>query len=311
MSHKVLVSIDVTPEQLELISSSGDVEITVKNQKKLTAEDVYDKEIIVGNISPALTKEAKALKFLQLNSAGFDNYVGVLDKNVKLCTAVGAFSPAVGEHMLAMTFSIIRHFPEYRDKQLNKDWSDCGKIISVENSTVAVLGLGDIGGSYARKIKALGAAKVIGVRRNVKDKPDYIDEVYSLKDLDKVLPKADIVAMVLPSSNETVNIINEKTIAMMKNGAYLINVGRGDAIDQNALLSALRTGKLAGAAIDVCTPEPLPKDSPLWSEPKLLLTPHVAGWFFLDETVNRIIKIAARNIYSYLHEGELINVAEH
>lgn len=91
-----------------------------------------------------------------------------MDKNVKLCTAVGAFSPAVGEHMLAMTFSIIRHFPEYRDKQLNKDWSDCGKIISVENSTVAVLGLGDIGGSYARKIKALGAAKVIGVRRNVK-----------------------------------------------------------------------------------------------------------------------------------------------
>lgn len=222
MSHKVLVSIDVTPEQLELISSSGDIEITVKNQKKLTAEDVYDKEIIVGNIAPALTKEAKALKLLQLNSAGFDNYVGVLDKNVKLCTAVGAFSPAVGEHMLAMTFSIIRHFPEYRDKQLNKDWSDCGKIISVENSTVAVLGLGDIGGSYARKIKALGAAKVIGVRRNVKNKPDYIDEVYSLKELDKVLPKADIVAMVLPSSKETVNIINEKTIAMMKNGAYLI-----------------------------------------------------------------------------------------
>lgn len=234
-----------------------------------------------------------------------------MDKNVKLCTAVGAFSPAVGEHMLAMTFSIIRHFPEYRDKQLNKDWSDCGKIISVENSTVAVLGLGDVGGSYARKIKALGAAKVIGVRRNVKNKPDYIDEVYSLKELDKVLPKADIVAMVLPSSKETVNIINEKTIAMMKNGAYLINVGRGDAIDQNALLSALRTGKLAGAAIDVTTPEPLPKDSPLWNEPKLLLTPHVAGWFFLDETVNRIIKIAARNIYSFLHDGELINVAEH
>ncbi|MGN1281275.1 MAG: D-2-hydroxyacid dehydrogenase, partial [Succinivibrio sp.] len=228
-----------------------------------------------------------------------------------LCTAVGAFSPAVGEHMLAMTFSLIRHFHIYRDKQNNHDWSDAGKIISVENSTVAVLGLGDIGQSYAAKIKALGAAKVIGVRRNVTKRPEFVDCVYTLDELDKVLPEADIVAMVLPSSKETVNLINEKTISMMKDGAYLINVGRGDAINQDDLLKALRSGKLAGAALDVTKKEPLDKDDPLYSEPKVLLTPHVAGWFFLDETVNRIVRIASSNVRSFISGKPLINDTEH
>lgn len=311
MSKKMLIAIDVDNEQLETLKAVGDVEITIKNQNTLEPADVADKNIIVGNIAPKLLKDCKALEFLQLNSAGFDNYVGVLDPKIKLCTAVGSFSPAVGEHMLAMTFSLIRHFPEYRDKQNAKDWSDCGKIISVEKSTIAVLGLGDIGSSYAQKVKALGAKKVIGVRRNLKKKPAYVDELYTLADLDKVLPQCDIVAMVLPSSKETVNLINKKTLAMMKKGAYLINVGRGDAINQDGLLEALRSGQLGGAACDVMTPEPLPKDNPLWEQKNFLLTPHVGGWFFLKETVDRIVNIAARNVYAYLHDGELINVAEH
>ena len=121
MSKKMLIAIDVDNEQLETLKAVGDVEITIKNQNTLEPADVADKNIIVGNIAPKLLKDCKALEFLQLNSAGFDNYVGVLDPKIKLCTAVGSFSPAVGEHMLAMTFSLIRHFPEYRDKQNAKD----------------------------------------------------------------------------------------------------------------------------------------------------------------------------------------------
>jgi len=97
----------------------------------------------------------------------------------------------------------------------------------------------------------------------------------------------------------------------MKDGAYLINVGRGDAIDQNALLKALRSGKLAGAACDVTTPEPLPADSPLWSEPNFLLTPHVAGWFFLDETKERIVRISSSNVKAFLKGEKLVNEVVH
>ena len=311
MSKKVLVTLDLNASEQAQFTSIQDTKVTFKLQKNVTVEDVKDKDIIVGNINPNLIKDAQNLEFLQLNSAGYDNYVALLKKDTKLCTCVGAFSPAVGEHILAMTFDLIRHFHLYRDKQNQKDWSDCGKIISVEGSTIAVLGLGDIGRSYARKVKALGAKCVIGVRRNVKDKPDYVDEIYSLNEVDKAVKNADIVVNVLPSSKETVGLFNQKFFNFMKVGAYFINVGRGDAVDQDALLEAIKTNRLQGAALDVTTPEPLPKDSPIWSESRILLTPHVAGWFFLDETKKRIVNIASANVKAYIEGGALKNLVEH
>ncbi len=310
MSKKVLLAIDLEPNYVEMYKGEG-IDLTVKKAPQVTEADVRDMDIIVGNIKPALIKSATHLELMQLNSAGYDNYLGFVDSKTKLCNCVGAFSPAVGEHILAMTFSLIRHFHLYRDKQNAKDWSDCGKIISVEGSTIGVLGLGDIGKSYAGKVKALGAAKVIGVRRNVKDKPSYVDELYTIEDIDKVLPQCDIVVNVLPSDKTTLNLFNEKTFAMMKKGAYFINVGRGDAVDQDALLKALQSKHLAGAASDVFTPEPLPKDHPLWSEPNFLLTPHVAGWFFLEETKKRIVNISSSNLKAFIKGEPLKNEVEH
>ena len=311
MAKKLLIALDVEPRHIDLFKAIGNLNITVKKQKDVTALDIKGKNIIVGNVNPNLLSDAEDLEFLQLNSAGYDNYVGKLPKKTILCTSVGAFSPAVGEHILAMTFSLIRHFHLYRDKQNRNDWSDCGKITSVEGSTIAVFGLGDIGRSYAKKVKALGAKKVIGVRRNLNDKPDYIDELYTLDDLDKILPQADIVVNVLPSSPKTVNLFNQRTFLMMKTGAYFINVGRGDAVDQNSLLEVIRANKLQGAALDVTTPEPLPQDNPLWSEPRILITPHVAGWFFLQETLERIVKIAASNVEAYMNNEPMRNIANH
>ena len=97
----------------------------------------------------------------------------------------------------------------------------------------------------------------------------------------------------------------------MKTGAYFINVGRGDAVDQNSLLEVIRANKLRGAALDVTTPEPLPQDNPLWDEPRILITPHVAGWFFLQETLERIVKIAASNVEAYMNNEPMRNIANH
>src|SRR5574344_155876 len=132
MAKKLLIALDVLPRHIDLFKQAGDLQISVKKQSEVTADDVKDKNIIVGNVKPALLKDAKALEFLQLNSAGFDNYVGVLDKDIKLCTAVGSFSPAVGEHILAMTFSLIRHFHLYRDKQLKKTGQTAAKSFQLK-----------------------------------------------------------------------------------------------------------------------------------------------------------------------------------
>ena len=172
-----------------------------------------------------------------------------------------------------------------------------------------MLGLGDIGGDYARKCHALGA-HVIGVRRTNRNKPDYLDEQHTMDDLDELLGRADIVAMVLPGGDATNHIMDERRLRLMKKGAYLINVGRGNAVDPEGLYKVLKEGHLGGCGLDVTEPEPLPADSPLWDLGNLVITPHVAGNFFLPETFERIIRIAGENLAAWANGTPYRNVVD-
>ena len=136
--------------------------------------------------------------------------------------------------MLALTFSLVRHFDYYMKNQIKHTWKQLNSVKSVKGSTILILGLGRIGGDYAKKVKSLGAY-VIGVKRTIKDKPDYVDELYTIDKLDEVIGRADIIAMVLPGGEATRHIINADRFSKMKRGAYIINVGRGNAIDFDAL----------------------------------------------------------------------------
>ena len=212
--------------------------------------------------------------------------------------------------MIALTFAMVRRLGQYARGQMQHTWEPRGQISSVEGSTVLILGLGDIGGSYARKMKALGA-RTIGLRRRNTDCPEWLDIQDTIDHLDEYLPQADIVAMVLPGGKATYHMMNDDRIRRMKKGACLLNAGRGTAIDPLALERALRQGHLACAALDVTEPEPLPADSPLWDMDNLILTPHVAGGFYLPETVNRIIRIAADNLDAWLKNAPMRNVTSH
>ena len=122
-----------------------------------------------------------------------------------------------------------------------------------------------------------------------------------MEDLDELLPRADFVAMSLPSTPQTRHLMDERRLKLMKKGSYLINAGRGDAVDCQALNQALRAGwSLAGCALDVTEPEPLPADHPLWDAPRAIITPHCAGNFFLPETFERVVRITGENLKKYL-----------
>ena len=278
-------------------------------------EDVTDEQLasahaIMGVIFANQLKKAHKLEWLQSNRAGVDEFLlpGVLSDDTILTSASGAYSLAVGEHMLAMTFSLVRRFPEYAYRQHAHEWGSVGTIAAVEESTVLVLGVGDIGGSYARKMHALGAT-VLGVRRTIRETcEDYLAEQHTLADLDDLLPRADIVAMVLPDIPETVHLIDERRLRLMKPGAFLLNVGRGNAIEPTALKKVLAEGLLGGVAVDVTEPEPLPADDELWDCPRVLITPHCAGFYFLPETTNRIVNIAAANLHAWTHGQPMTNV---
>lgn len=166
-------------------------------------------------------------------------------------------------------------------------------MTSVWGSATLVVGLGDIGGEYAKRMKALGSY-TIGVRRTPGEKPEYLDEIYTTDSLDELLPRADFVALSLPNSPSTYHIMDERRLGLMKPGAYLLNVGRGSAIDGDALCRALKEGRLGGCRVDVTDPEPLPGDHPLWDAPRMVITPHISGQYHLKETFERIVRIAGR-----------------
>lgn len=314
---KILVLLpleDRHKEELEksLSGVESDYELLYTGGIQPTPEQLKDASIVFGPLNPDLAKYAEKAEWFQLSFAGADTLAapGVISKDAVLTNAVGAYGLTVGEHMLAQTFAMVRRFGQYGRNQVNHVWQTMGRITSVEGSVIAVLGTGDIGGFYARMVKALGAY-VIGVRKNNREKPEWLDEQYTVDQLDDVLPRADIVAMVMPGRADTYHIMDETRLRKMKKGAYILNVGRGSAIELDGLKKVLKEGHLAGAALDVTEPEPLPADDELWDYDNVILTPHAAGNLFLPETLNRIVHIMADNLHRWVAGEPLRNVVKH
>ena len=277
---------------------------TYVKPKSVTAKDVESADAVVGNVPTPMLAGASHLRLLQLNSAGYEQYAapGVLPRGCALCCATGAYGQAVSEHLFAMVLGLMKRLPAYRDRQRDHDWCDLGPVTTPCGASVLVLGAGDIGTHLATLFVAMGA-HVTGVRSHAAAPQGPFEAMGTLDDLPHLLPQMDVVCSVLPSTPQTAGIANEGFFGTMRPGAYFANAGRGSLVDQDALVAALESGHLAGAALDVCTPEPLPADSVLWDAPNLLLTPHVSGQFHLAVTLDNIVDIAAQNL-AHLAAGE-------
>lgn len=276
--------------------------------KTATAPELRRATVILGCPPPEDLAVCENLKWLQTWSAGVDLYLtpGVLPKGCMLSSAVGAYGPSVSEHMLASALSVMKGLPHFRDAQRAREWSDTEKVLSFQDAVVLLLGTGDIGSHFARMAKALGG-HTVGLNRHPGKAIEGIDEVHPLSELDQWLPKADVVAMSLPSTPETHHIIDARRLGLMKPEAVLVNAGRGDGVDCSALAEALNRGAIWGAALDVTEPEPLPQDHPLWDCPNLVLTPHTAGGDRMRATMRRINGIALENLRRYTAGEELKN----
>lgn len=267
--------------------------------------------IIAGHPTPDCLALAKNLRWFQCDFAGVDRYVapGVLPQEVVLTNAKGAYGLAIAEHMLAGTFALLKRLDTYHSNQLEHIWRDEGPVISMEDARVLLVGVGDIGGCYGRKAKALGSY-VVGVRLHQGEKPEWMDEQYTIDHLDSELAKADVVAMSLPGTPLTNGMMNLERIGKMKPTALLVNGGRGTTVVTDDLNTALRQGIIRGAFLDVMDPEPLPADHPLWDAPGALLTPHIAGFYHLPQTVRNINEIFIHNLQAYAQGDPLKNVID-
>lgn len=303
MVKNILVLLPVNENHKRLLEEKApSADFIYAGHKTVKAEQILNADVIIGNPDIEILRGSKKLQMLQLQSAGVGRYAeeGVLPEGALLLNASGAYGLAISEYMLGVLLELYKKLHLYRDIQPEGKWSYQGSVKSVYNSVALILGAGDIGGEFARKIKALGGY-TIGIRRSDGNKPDYLDELYFMDKLEELLPGADIVALSLPETKQTIRLINSETLKLMKKDAVLINVGRGSAIDTDALCDALENGHLLGAALDVTDPEPLPKEHKLWKMKNAIITPHVSGGYSLPETFDRIVKISANNLEDFIN----------
>jgi len=267
---------------------------------KIDAQTAGNTSIIMGNPKADFLKLCTNLKWLQLESAGTNGFMnGEVKEMVQLTCASGCYGHAVSEHMVGLTFEIIKKLHLYRDGQFASKWQSRGPVKSILGAVVLVIGIGDIGSNYARRMKALGSY-VIGLDLFDRKKPDYLDEFSLLSSMDNALKRADVVAVAVPGTNDTAGLIGRNQLALMKPGAVFINSCRGMVVDTEALCDALESGALGGAGLDVTEPEPLPPDHRLWKLENAVITPHVSGARHLRETGEYISRLCLRNAEKFL-----------
>ena len=259
-------------------------------------------EVLYGMPGPALLKYMTALKWFCTPSAGVEPYTPdeiYPHPDVALTNSAGAYGITISEHILMVTLMLLRQMPAFQQVVAERRWVRSMPMRSICGSTVTVLGTGDIGTNFARRAKALGAKAVYGVRRTKKPGDPAFDAICSMDELDALLPQTDILVMALPATAETVGVLSRERIALLPCHAIVVNVGRGSAIDQDALIEALNEERIGGAALDVMVPEPLPADHPLWTAKNILITPHVSGNMSLGITRDLDVDLFCRDLANY------------
>lgn len=266
------------------------------------AQGLEDYEILYGWCNPQDLKRATGLKWYCCGFAGVDQLSDdslYASPDVVLSNSSGAYGLTISEHILMVTLMLLRQMMPTMKAVGEKVWLPPLPVRSICGANITVLGTGDIGTSFAQRAKAMGAKSICGVRRTIKPADPAFDRIVTLSDLDSVLPDTDILVMALPSTGETVGVLSRERIALLPQHAVVVNVGRGTAIDQEALAEALDAERIAGAALDVFVPEPLPQDHYLWTTKNLLITPHVAGNMSLGYTRDKDVDMFCEDLENF------------
>ncbi len=295
MSVKVIVFGKHTPESVNKFKGLPGAEVVfAPSPDDVSEKDLADAELLAGGVSRAVVEKTPRLRFVQLFSAGANGYSWLPEK-VTLANAYGAYGDSIAEHMLCTTLMAMKRMPEYLRMQDQQGWELLDDIVRFEGRKVLSVGMGAIGTSYLKKAHALGAV-CYGVRRTAHDRPGFVEELVSPDGMDALLPEMDVVALSLPGTDEVKGMFGERRLRLMKRTAIILNTGRGNAIVTDDLIKVMGEGHLRAACLDVMDPEPLPKGHPLWTAPRVYITPHISGGYRAGVNYERVIDAAVKNL---------------
>lgn len=308
VGKKVLFTYDYGKENMSKVSALG-YEVTVANEKDITYTDtIKDTEVLIC-YNPFSTLDIslmRNLKWIQLSSIGIDQLPvnKVKDANITVTNNRGGYSIPMGEWVVMKILELLKKsFNLYRN-QMNKVWKMDISILELYGKVVGFIGTGSIALESAKRLQGFGV-NVLGLNTTGKE-VKYFNKCFSMEEIDIMLPLCDIVVITIPSTNETLHLIDEERFVKMKDGAFIVNVARGNIIDEKALVKHLEDKKIGGAALDVFEEEPLSSKNPLWNFENVIITPH-NSW--ISELRNlRRWNLIYDNLKRYINGEELKNI---
>ncbi|HWZ81822.1 MAG TPA: D-2-hydroxyacid dehydrogenase [Terriglobales bacterium] len=289
--------------------------VHLPDYKQVDAE-LPDTEIaITWSIRPEQVKAATKLRWLHSPAAAVHQLIfpAMVESDIVLTNAREVHGPVVAEHVIALIFALAKKIPDAVRLQHKHEWGqrrlwdEVPRVREVAGATLGLIGLGAIGRAVAQSVRALGM-RVIAARAHPEKGSAGVDQIFGAGQVDEIFRQSDYVVLAAPVTESTHAIADSERIALMKPDACLINVGRAQLLDELALASALREKKIGGAALDVFSTEPLSVDSPLWDEPRLLITPHAAG--LTEKLWERHYTLFRENVRRYLNNQPLLGAVD-
>ena len=309
MSKKVLIASRPGPEiEAMLDDAPSEFEICFLPAGEKLGDHISDVEVLYGAIGEEDFSKAKALRWIQQPFVGVEwtRYPAFRDSDVSLVNSRILYGPQIAEHAFALLLSLTRGIITQLDFMRHKHW-EWTPSIEIAGMTMCILGLGGIGRAVAVRAKAFDL-KVIAVDKEPVEKPDTVDQLGQMDSLLDFLSQTDILMVCCPITPETHKLLSHDQFNAMPEGSYIVNVSRGKVVDEDALIGALDSGKLAGAGLDVTYTEPYPEDGPLWMRPNVILASHTAGGS--QNIGKRAMTLFIENLYHDVNGEPLVNTVD-
>jgi len=311
---KILCTQNLSAKHIEQIRAAGkNINLITTRDNGEISKNIADAEVILGSIDDNLFAQAKELKWMQTFAAGVENMSKELKEHPCLVSNMQRiYAPVISETAIGLLLSLTRglaqvSIPAFAQRKYMYP-GDETPLVDLYGKTIGIVGMGGIGSETARRLHYGFKMRVLATDAKPLPKPDFVEELRDPTWFMEMVPQVDVLMSAAPLTPVTKQMFNSSVFNSMKPGAYFINVSRGGLVDQDALVKALKEKRIQGAGLDVTTPEPLPADSPLWTCPNLVITPHNSGNAPVRQ--ERLVALVTENVRRYSNGLPLKNIVD-